>query len=150
MKKLAVVLYVGCVLVFSGFANAAMVMPFSKASNQTKPVQIETIAVDQVNLELFIRGFLPNPCTQMPSATLVQDLENPAVLLLSLSSPVSTEICITRTVDYSTVVNLPVIAQNSQIGLDDKAIYVIKAQGNDFEMQVLGSELMRVPGFIAH
>lgn len=150
MKKLAFILYVGCVLVFSGFARAEMVMPFSKNSNFTTPIQIESIAVDQVNLELLIRGFLPNPCTQMPSAMLVQDLENPMVLILRLSSPVPTDVCVARTVDYSTIVNLPVLAQNSRIGLDDKALYVIKADGNNFEMQVLGSDLMRVPGFIAY
>jgi len=150
MKKLAFVLYVSCVLVFSAFARAEVAMPFvAAASNLKTPVQIQEIAVDQVNLELLIGGFLPNPCFQLPSATLVQDIENPATLILRLSSPVPTDVCVSRTIDYSTIVNLPILAQNSQIGLDDKAIYVIKTEGHEFQMQVLGSDLMRVPGFIA-
>lgn len=150
MKKVAFIVYVGCVLAFSAFARAEVAMPFSKASNFQAPIQIEDVAVDKTNLELLIGGFLPNPCSQVPSATLVQDLENPGILILRLSSPVPTDVCVSRTIDFSTVVSLPVLAQNSQINLDAKADYVIKADGSNFEMLVHGSDLMRVPGFIAY
>jgi|GEM_PF-5666744 len=150
MKKVAFILYVGCVLAFSAFARAEVAMPFSKNSNFSTPIQIESVAVDKTNLELLVGGFLPNPCTQLPSASLVQDIQNPAVLILRLSSPLHTGNCVSRTIDFSTVVNLPVLAQNSQVALDAQSVYVIKTDGNDFEMQVLGSDLMRVPGFIAY
>jgi hypothetical protein len=150
MKKVAFILYVGCVLAFSAFARAEVAMPFSKNSAYTAPIQIESVAVDKANLELLIGGFLPNPCTQLPSAALVQDLENPAILILRLSSPVPTDVCVSRTIDFSTVVSLPVLAQNSNVVLDPNAVYIVKADGNDFEMQVQGAELMRVPGFIAY
>ena len=80
----------------------------------------------------------------------MQDLENPAILILRLSSPVPTDVCVSRTIDFSTVVSLPVLAQNSNVVLDPNAVYIVKADGNDFEMQVQGAELMRVPGFIAY
>ena len=150
MKKAALILYVGVVLAFSAFARAEVSMPFSKNSNFPITVKIESVAVDKTNLELLIGGFLSNPCVEMPSASLVQDFENPSILILSLSSPVPTDVCVSRTIDFSTIVNLPVLAQNSRIELDPQADYVIKTEGNEFEMQVRGSELMRVPGFIAY
>ncbi|NJM10288.1 MAG: hypothetical protein HC883_05360 [Bdellovibrionaceae bacterium] len=124
-------------------------MPFSKMSGPQTRIQIQAVAVDQVNLELMLGCFLPNPCTANPSATLVQDDNSPNTLILRLSSPIPTDLCVSKIVDHSTIVNLPVLAQNSQVGLNDKAVYVIKTEGYDFEMQVLGSDLMRVPGFIA-
>lgn len=150
MKKVAFILYVGCVLAFSAFARAEVMMPFSKNSNLAKTVQIESVALDKTNLELLIGGFLSNPCTSAPSASLEQDLENPALLVLRLSSPFPTEVCVARTLEFTTVVNLPVTAQNSRIELDPQSVYVIKAEGSEFEMQVLGADLMRVPGFISY
>lgn len=150
MKKLAFILYVGCVLMFSAFARAELAMPFVvAAANFQAPVAIDAIGVDEANLELQIEGYLPNPCFSSPNATLVQDINNPNVLVLRLTSPVPTDMCVSRRADFRTIVNLPVVAQNSQLNLADKAVYVIKTEGYEFEMQVLGSDLMRVPGFIA-
>lgn len=150
MKKVAFILYVGCVLAFSAFARAEVMMPFSRVSGFASNVQIESVALDKNNLELLIGGFLSNPCAQLPSAHLVQDFENPALLVLRLSSPVPTDVCVARTLDFSTVVNLPVTAQNSRLDLDPQGVYVIKADGSDFELQVIGADLMRVPGFISY
>lgn len=149
MKKIAFGLYIGCVLAFSAFARAEVRMPFFMASaEEASNVQIESVAVDPVNLDLMLTGYLPDPCHSTPTAFLVQDTKNPATLILKLSSFVRSEMCITRVEDYSTVVNLPVVAQNSRLTLDDKAVYMIKAEGHEFELEVMGSDLMRVPGFV--
>ncbi len=150
MKKVAFILYVGCVLAFSAFARAEVAMPFAKMSNYQAPIQIQSVALDKTNLELLIAGTLPNPCYQSPSAMLVHDLENPNVLILRLSSPVPTDVCVSKTVDFNTVVNLPILAQNSQLTLEANAEYIIKADNNDFQLLVQGADLMRVPGFIAY
>lgn len=148
MKKIAFVLYVGCVLAFSAFARAEVYMPFSKLSQNQAPVTIEHVSVDRANLELFLSGFLPNPCTAEPTATLAQAYEEPNTLVLQLVSPYNPGVCITKTSDFNEVVSLPALAQHSQLYLDSKAIYTIKTVGYEFELQVLGSDLMRVPGFV--
>lgn len=150
MTKLVFILYVGCVLMFSAFARATeMRMPFVTTASVQTPAHIEGVGVDQVNLELLITGYLSNPCVALPSASLTADINSPNTLVLRLSSPLPTKNCVSMTKDFNTVVNLPVLAQNSAISIEDKAVYLIKLEGYEFEMQVLGSELMRVPGFIS-
>ncbi len=150
MKKIAVILYVGCVLAFSAFARAEeMSMPFVTAAIKQKPAHVQDVAIDPVNLELLINGYLSTPCEAIPSATLIPDLNDPNVLILRLSSPVPTNNCVSMTKDFSKLVSLPVLAQNSALNVEEKALYLIKMEGFAFEMNVLGSELMRVPGFIS-
>lgn len=150
MKKIAFILYVGCVLAFSAFARAEIVMPFSKMANGQTPIQIENLALDKNNLELLVAGTLPTPCYQQPTPMLEQDIENPAQLTLRLSSPIPTESCVTKTAPFTAVINLPSLAQTSRLELDANTQYVIKADGNEFELLVQGADLMRVPGFIAN
>lgn len=149
MKKIAFVVYVGCVLLFSAFARAEMAMPFVTASTNQPKVEIIAVGLDEVNLNLEVEGFVPAPCFAIPSATLTPDLNSPNTLVLSLTSPVPTGSCVAKREKFETVVNLPAEAQESRLSLDDKALYVIKVEGYEYEINVLGSELMRVPGFIA-
>lgn len=150
MKKLALLLYVGCVLAFSAFARAEVMMPFSQVPN-LRPIHVETIEeVDAVNLEITVAGHLPTPCTARPMATLVLDTQNPNTLVLHLLSPLpSSRVrpCVQVRNDFSMVVNLPMAAQNSLLKLDEKAMYMIRVEGADV-LPVLGADLMRVPGFI--
>lgn len=149
MKTLIYTVYVAAVLLFSAFARAEMAMPFSTFLPTLAPVAINEVAIAQETLDLKIDGHLPNSCYSEPSAVLVQDPENPNVLSLRLSSPVPTAICHARIQEYSKIVNLPVLAQNSQIVFANDAEYLVKIEGFDFELLVPGSALNKVPGFIA-
>lgn len=149
MKKVAFILYVGCVLAFSAFARAEMVMPFSSKANFRTPIQIESITIDKNTLDIKVFGYLPNPCTDLPTATLSQDLENPSILVLRMSSPLHNGICVSKTENYTEIVSLPALAQKSRLSLDVNTVYLLKADGNDFAIEVRGIELMRVPGFVS-
>jgi hypothetical protein len=149
MKTLIYGLYVAAVLVFSAFARAEVAMPYSKILPKQAPVAITDVAVAPETMDLQIDGYLPNPCYPQPLITLVQDVENPNVLRLRLSSPVPTHACPSRIQKYSMTVNLPVLAQNSRLVLANKNAYVVKFEGFEYEMQVLGSDLNKVPGFMA-
>ena len=149
MKTLIYTVYVAAVLLFSAFARAEMVMPFTKILPRQAPVAITDVAMMQETLDLRIDGYLPNACYTEPSAVLVQDVENPQVLRLRLSSPVPTTTCPSRLQDYSKIVNLPVLAQNSRLVFANGVEYVVKIEGFDYELQVLGSALNKVPGFMA-
>jgi hypothetical protein len=61
----------------------------------------------------------------------------------------ATHACPSRIQKYSMTVNLPVLAQNSRLVLANKNAYVVKFEGFEYEMQVLGSDLNKVPGFMA-
>lgn len=149
MKKIAFIIYVGCVLVFSAFARADVMMPFSKQTGYAAPIQIESVVLKD-NLDLAVSGFLPNPCTHVPTASMIQDAQNPSVLIVLMTSPQFNDICISKTADFNTVVNLAVIAQNSQVQLNPRTVYLVRTQGNEFAVQISGADLMRVPGFIAN
>ena len=149
MKTLIYTAYVAAVLLFSAFAKAEMAMPFSTMLPTLAPVAITDVAMMEETLDLRINGHLPNSCYSEPSAALVQDPENPNVLSIRLSSPVPTTVCPSRVQDYSKIVNLPVLAQNSQIVFANDGEYLVKIEGFDYELLVPGSALNKVPGFIA-
>lgn len=150
MARLAFILYVGCVLMFSAFARAeSLAMPFTTLSQKTSSAHLTEVTIDQTNLDIYIAGWLATPCEAIPDATLTPDFENPQVLVLRLSSPSLTRNCMAKKQDFEKVVNLPVIAQNSGIHFTEKAIYQVKVEGFPFVMNVIGAELLRVPGFIA-
>lgn len=141
MKAIVITLYVACVLLFSGFARAESL--FSANGEMMSPVAIDHVEIKHAEFALEIFGLLPSPCYKQPTATLVPDAENPNVLILRLSSPYPTMACIAPTARYETLVSLPALAQSSQIPLHNKAKYLIKTEGFAFEVEVLGSDLMK-------
>ena len=149
MKFVAYTVYVVTVLLISGFAraNAATIEMFShKQVQQTQydmPAMINQVAIDGNTGELLVDGHLPNPCYPNPSALLTQDSQNPQVLVVHLSSPVPTTACIARLKEFTTSVELSVLAQFSRVDLDPNATYVLKVDGSDFETQIPGSALMK-------
>ena len=149
MKTAVVVVYVAAVLLFSAFARAEMVIPFSTGEAPSTRILIDEVYANEVTLELDIHGRLANPCHALPTARLSQDLNTPNTLVLRLSSPLPLEACVSPVAKYVGLVSLPETAQVSNLQLEDKAIYLLKVEGSEFEMMVLGSELMRVPGFLA-
>jgi hypothetical protein len=150
MARLAFILYVGCVLMFSAFARAEnLAMPFTTLSQKTSSAHLTEVAINQTSLDLYIAGWLATPCEAIPEATLTPDIENPQVLVLRLSSPSLTTNCMAKKQDFEKIVNLPVVAQNSGIHFTEKAIYQVKVEGFPFVMNVVGAELLRVPGFMA-
>lgn len=150
MKKIAFVIYVGCVLLFSAFARAELAMPFVALKSDQTPVQIVAVGLDETTLHLEVDGYIPNRCFSIPSAALTQDLNSPNTLLLRLTSRPPAGPCTEKREKFETVVSLPAEAQKARLQLQDKALYVIKVEGFEYEINVIGSELMRVPGFIAH
>lgn len=136
MKLLIYTLYALTVLLVSGFARAEGFEP--KKSN----VQISEVGLDQQTMDLHVAGYVPNPCYQNPTAVMVQDKTDSNVLVVRLVSPIPTQMCIQRIKDYTTVVNLRQLAQASELPLEDKAIYQLKAEGSDFAIEVLGQDLL--------
>lgn len=136
MKFLIYTLYALTVLLVSGFARAEGFEP--KKSN----VQISEVGLDQQTMDLHVAGYVPNPCYQNPTAVMVQDKTDSNVLVVRLVSPIPTQMCIQRIKDYTTVVNLRQLAQASELPLEDKAIYQLKAEGSDFAIEVLGQDLL--------
>lgn len=149
MKALIYGLYVAAVLLFSAFARAEVSMPFSTILPKQTQVNISDVAFNEGSFELQIEGTLPNKCYPKPFATVVQNSEFPNVLRLRLTSPSPTNPCPSRIEKYSTVVNLPVVVQNARLVLEPGTQYVIEIEGYKYEMQVLGSELLKVPGFVS-
>lgn len=135
MKYLVYAIYALTVLLVSGFARAEGFEP------KRSPVQIVEIGLDQQTMDLHVAGYVPNPCYQDPTAVLVQDKSNPSTLILRLISPIPTQMCIQSLKDYSTVVNLRQLAQSSELPLEDKAVYLLRAEGSDFQIEVLGQDL---------
>lgn len=149
MKTLIYTMYVAAVLLFSAFARAELSMPFSKVLPKQVTVSVTDVAFNEASFELQIAGTLPNKCFPKPLAVVVQNPEFPNVLRLRLTSPSPTNPCPSRIEKYSTVVNLPVLVQNARLVLEPNAQYVVEIEGFEYEMQVLGSELMKVPGFVS-
>lgn len=148
MKPLFYTIYALTVLLFAGFARAETVTLMKVVNSGPQkfrsPVQISEVGVDIQNLKLSIAGRLPNPCFQDPSPVLIQDKNNPNVLVLRLISPVPTNACMARIKDYDTVVSLRQLAQAAELPLEDKALYVIHTEGFDFSLPVSGQDL-KVP-----
>lgn len=154
MAKIAFILYVGCVLMFSAFARAeSLKMPFTNMNMTAltgKQPKIEAVGFNEATLELAINGYVPTLCDTVPTATLTEDIESPNTLILRLSLPSHKELCNYKTKEFDTVVSLPVIAQNSIVKIEERALYQIKIEGYPMVMNVHGSELLRVPGFISY
>jgi hypothetical protein len=142
MKTIAYTLYVVTILLVSGLAraNASSLFDATQAQYQT-PVHITQVSPNAAKLQLFVGGSVPNPCFGNPSAMLTQDTSNPTTLILHLSSPIPLDQCVSKVKYFTTVVDLPILAQASLVNLDDKALYLIKMEGFDFQMTVSGSDL---------
>lgn len=145
MKKLAFVLYTVSILLISGLSRANA-MTLTEASAHTKyqsPVTVVKVTPDLAHLDLRIDGSVPNPCYGQPAAMMTQDAKSPDTLIVRLSSTVPMDQCIWKMSDVTTVVALPLLAQASQLQLEEKALYLIKVEGSDFEMQVTGTDLLK-------
>lgn len=143
MKYLAYTIYVITVLLISGFAraNAMTIEALAKASYEM-PVAISEVALNENAAELYVSGSLPNPCYGNPAALLVQDSHDPNVLVVRLSSPIPMSACVARVKYFDTSVTLSMLVHASRVSIDKKAIYVLKVDGSDFEMQIAGSDLL--------
>lgn len=138
MKYIIYTIYAVTVLLFSGFARAATLMgteqPFQSSAT------ILEVGVSQT-LDLEVTGYVPTPCHQNPTAMLVPDNNNPYTLILRLVSPTHANFCVQRLKDFTTVVSLRQLAAASQLPLEDGAAYVVKTDGHDFAIEVLGHDL---------
>ena len=134
MKKVAFGLYVAVVLLFSGLARA-------EAAQNFNPI-IRNVMVAENVLALQINGVLPNPMTEQPVARLVQDLEDPSILILVLTAKHYEGISIAPVQNYSVTVSLPQLARDAGLEVTEKAIYILKVKGHDFQLQFSGSDLM--------
>lgn len=146
MRTLIYTIYALTVLLFAGFARAETLMTVVNKTDGPKfrsPVAITEVGFNQQSLSVAIGGRLPNPCFQDPTAVLVIDKNNPNTLILRLISPIPTESCMARIKPFETEVNLPLLAQASELPLEDKALYVIRTEGYDFALEVSGQELKR-------
>lgn len=143
MKAIVITIYVACVLLFSGFARAEGLFSTGVGvANYQIPVQIEHISLNAADVSLDVYGYLPNPCYSQPAASLVQDQQDPTVLILRLTSRAPTTHCVSPVVEVQTTVNLPYLAQSLQLPLENKAKYLVKTEGYEFTFEVLGSDLL--------
>lgn len=147
MKTLIYTIFALTVLLFAGFARAETLMNVvnGKTDGQKfrSPVAITEVGFNQQNMSVAIGGRLPNPCFQDPTAVLVLDRNNPNTLILRLISPTPTVDCMARIKPFETEVHLPLLAQASELPLDDKALYIIRTEGYDFSLEVSGQDLQR-------
>lgn len=145
MKKLVFGLYVATVLLFSGLARAEadLILPISNGQQpqMINPIIREVLPATNV-LALQISGLLPNPMTDEPSARLVQDQDDPRVLILTLSTKKYDGISVSPVSHFNVVVSLPQLAYDAGIQPEEKAIYILKIKGHDFHMQFSGADLM--------
>lgn len=137
MKKLVIVLYVGCVLLISGFARADVTFQ--------APAKIEGASFDPSTLVMVVVGTLPTVCYGDPSATMSQYKEDPNTLVVKMYSSVPSGInsCIQLIKEYREDVHLPKLAQASDLEINPNAVYVVKTEGYDFEFKVMGAELLQ-------
>jgi hypothetical protein len=142
MKVIAYTLFVVSVLLVSAFARAeALNFAEFSAAAPMKLMNINQVTVDVTGTQLYIAGLLPNPCYQNPNPVLVPDANDPTMLILRLTSPLPTNNCVDRIKPYATIADLPALAQAAELQLDDKAVYVIKTEGYDFQTKIVGAEL---------
>lgn len=137
--KVLYALYVAIVLIVAGTARADEIYPID--IYQT-PVQISHVGVDYHARELLVVGELPNPCYQEPKAELIKDSNAPNTFVIRLSSPIPTNMCVTKIKTYDTIISLPELAKAAQLNLEEKATYVIKTEGYPFEVVLVGSDLI--------
>lgn len=147
MKSTICSLYILSVLLFSAFARAEMAMPFAVISEDDTAVYDVEVTRAEGPFALQITGFLSNPCVKKPTAHLIQNPENPSHLMIRLSAPSHNNgMCILPMQGFMTVVDLPEAAQRSEVYIDDTHDYVVTVEGADFQMEIPGQELLRVPG----
>jgi len=143
MKTVAYALYVVTVLLISGLARANASTLDSIQINYQTEVQVSQVSLDSSKTALMIAGSLPNPCYENPSAMLTQDSDSPSVLVLRLSSPIPMDACISRVKYFTSSVELLRLVQASHVKLDSVVVYTLRVEGSEFELPILGSELMR-------
>lgn len=134
MKLLAYAIFAISVLLFAGFARAAI---------YETSVHISDVSFRAEDKQMTVSGNLPNPCTQLPAASMSQDHADPQVLTVRLSSPLFMDICVQRIQPYVTQIDVPTLVRVSRVQIDPKTVYVLRTEDNAFEMKVLGSELVR-------
>jgi hypothetical protein len=143
MKTVAYALYVVVVLLISGLARANAATTDTVTTQYGTPLQIAQISLDATRSELLIAGSLPNPCYGNPSATLTQDMQNPTVLTLHLTSPAPMHACVAQVKSFDTSLILPILIQASRINIENIVVYTLKVEGSEIEMKVLGSQLIK-------
>jgi hypothetical protein len=140
MKTLAYALYVVVVLLISGLARAnAMTL---ETTQYFTPATIAQVSLDQSHARILVDGSFPNPCYGQPSAMMIQDPNQPNVLVLHLSSPTPMDECITQVKDFNTSVSLARLAESSQVNVDPKSTYTLKVNGSNFEAPIQGKDLL--------
>lgn len=135
MKIVAYVSFVIAVLLLSAFARASEVQ-------YERLVQVDQLAPDLTQKQLKVQGTLPNPCYNAPSVSLTPDANDSRVLILRLASPLPMGICPSVVKPFTSVIDLPTLAFASQVPVDQKAVYLIKAEGSEFSIEVPGSSLV--------
>lgn len=146
MKTVAYALYVVIVLLISGLAraNATTIDSMQPAQSQySTPVQVSQVALDPAKGQLTIAGSLPNPCYMNPSAMLTQDATNPRMLVLHLSSPIPTDMCISRVKYFNSNVEISKLVEASRVNLDENSTYTLKVDGSEFALTISGAQLIR-------
>lgn len=138
--KVLYALYVAIVLIVAGTARADEIYPIDIYQS---PVQISHVGVDYQTRELLVAGELPNPCFAEPTAQLVKDADSPNTLIIRLTSPIPTSMCVTKIKNYDKIISLPELAKAAQLNLEEKSSYVIKTEGYPFELVLVGSDLIQ-------
>ena len=132
MKLLIYATFAASVLLFAGLA---------RASTYQSPVQIDQVYFDSAQMQLTVKGNLPNPCTEQPTASLVVDQNDSRTLVLRMTAPMFTDMCMASIKEYKATLDLLTLVRASQVKIDANVIYILKTQGYNFQTQVQGSQL---------
>jgi hypothetical protein len=133
-------MYVIIVLLISGLARANAAM---KTTTQfLTPATVSQVTLDASHAQVIVDGSFPSLCYGEPSAMLIQNQNDPSVLVLHLSSPTPEDKCIDKIKYFNTDVSLVKLAELSQVSIDPHMTYTLKVNGNVFTASIPGSELL--------
>ena len=135
-------MYVIIVLLISGLARANAAV--RTTTQFLTPATVSQVTLDASHAAVIVDGTFPNPCYGEPSAMLIQNQNDPTVLVLHLSSPPPKEACsdIEKIKVFNTDVSLVELAEMSQVSVDPHMTYTLKVNGSNFTAPITGSELL--------
>jgi len=134
-------MYVIIVLLISGLARANAAV--RTTTQFLTPATVSQVTLDASHAAVVVDGTFPSTCFGDPSAMLIQNQNDPTVLVLHLSSPTPHEdTCIDQVKQFNTDVSLVQLAEMSQVSIDPHMTYTLKVNGSNFTAPVSGSEFL--------
>jgi hypothetical protein len=132
MKNILLAGYVVGALLFSAFARA-----------EQTDLSIQNINYQEGSWQISINGPLKNLCVTSPQAKLIPSDIEANTLILKMVGEQAEDICAQAIVkNYNVKADLRLLMQDSGVLISPHQIYRIKAEGNPFEAEVSGGDVM--------